>query len=109
RLIADAARYAPRPYRIVLLSDHGQSGGATFEDAHGTGLRELVRAGCGLAPTGREPGRRAGRRTGVEARAAARSALRRPEKGRRAAEEAACGGPPSDPIVLASGNLGLVS
>ncbi|WP_370673348.1 phage holin family protein, partial [Streptomyces sp. DvalAA-14] len=30
RMIADAARYAPRPYRIVLLSDHGQSGGETF-------------------------------------------------------------------------------
>lgn len=105
RLIADAARYAPRPYRIVLLSDHGQSGGETFEDAYGTGLRELVRAGCGLPPTGR-PTRR---RTGAEARAAARSALRRPEKGRRPAEEAACEGPPSDPIVLASGNLGLVS
>jgi uncharacterized membrane protein YvlD (DUF360 family) len=109
RLIADAARYAPRPYRIVLLSDHGQSGGETFEDTYGTGLREVVMAGCGLAPTGREPGRRARRRNGSEARAAARSALRRPERGRRAAEEAACEGPPSDPIVLASGNLGLVA
>ncbi|SHM55688.1 phage holin family protein [Actinacidiphila paucisporea] len=109
RLIADAARYAPRPYRIVLLSDHGQSAGETFEDAFGTGLRELVRTGCGLPPAGRESGRRARRRAGAEARAAARSALRRPEKGRRAAEEAACEGPPSDPVVLASGNLGLVA
>lgn len=105
RLIADAARYAPRPYRIVLLSDHGQSGGATFEDAYGISLRALVREGCGLPPGGRE--RR--RRTGAEARAAARSALRRPERGRRAAEEEACEGPASDPVVLASGNLGLVS
>jgi uncharacterized membrane protein YvlD (DUF360 family) len=105
RLIADAARYAPRPYRFVLLSDHGQSPGATFEDAYGTGLRELVRAGCGLPPGGREHRRRAG----TEARAAARSALRRPERGRWAPEEAECAGPPSDPVVLASGNLGLVA
>ncbi len=105
RLIADAARYAPRPYRFVLLSDHGQSGGATFEDAYGEGLREVVRAGCGLPPVSR--GR--GRRTGTEARAAARSALRRPERGRRAPEEAECAGPRSEPVVLASGNLGLVA
>ncbi|MFI1094316.1 phage holin family protein [Streptomyces sp. NPDC020917] len=105
RLIADAARYAPRPYRIVLLSDHGQSGGETFEGAYGVSLREVVRTGCGLADGG---GRGARRRSGAEARAAARSALRRPERGRRA-EEAECEGPPSEPIVLASGNLGLVA
>ncbi|WNI18641.1 phage holin family protein [Actinacidiphila sp. ITFR-21] len=103
RLIADAARYAPRPYRIVLLSDHGQSTGETFEGAYGVRLRELVRAGCGLA----DHGRRARRTGGAEARGAARTALRRPERGRRA-EEAECG-PPSEPVVLASGNLGLVT
>ncbi|WP_405589534.1 alkaline phosphatase family protein [Streptomyces sp. NBC_01190] len=105
RLIADAARYAPRPYRIVLLSDHGQSGGETFEAAYGTDLRELVRTGCGLTDAG---GRRVRRKGGAEARGAARTALRRPERG-RLAEEAECAGPPSEPIVLASGNLGLVS
>ncbi|WP_414720631.1 phage holin family protein [Streptomyces sp.] len=103
-LIADAARYAPRPYRIVLLSDHGQSTGETFEGAYGVHLRELVRTGCGLAESGR-PSRRKG---GAEARTAARTALRRPERG-RTAEEAECAGPPSEPIVLASGNLGLVT
>jgi uncharacterized membrane protein YvlD (DUF360 family) len=107
RLIADAARYAPRPYRIVLLSDHGQSGGETFEGAHGTTLRDLVRAGCGLAG-GTGGGRAARRGGGAEAREAARSALRRPERG-RGAEERECEGPPSEPIVLASGNLGLVA
>jgi uncharacterized membrane protein YvlD (DUF360 family) len=105
RLIADAARYAPRPYRIVLLSDHGQSAGETFESAYGTSLRELVRAGCGLGHSGR----RTRRRGGAEARTAARSALRRPERGRAAVEEAECAGPASDPVVLASGNLGLVT
>ncbi|WP_245771607.1 phage holin family protein [Actinacidiphila guanduensis] len=104
RLIADTARYAPRPYRFVLLSDHGQSGGETFEAAYGVGLRELVRTGCGLAPGGR----RARRKGGAEARTAARAALRRSERGRRA-EDAECEGPPEEPVVLASGNLGLVA
>jgi uncharacterized membrane protein YvlD (DUF360 family) len=109
RLIADAARYAPRGYRIVLLSDHGQSAGETFEGAYGTTLRDLVRSGCGLAGGhAHSRGRAARRRGGAEARAAARSALRRPERG-RSAEERECEGPPSEPIVLASGNLGLVT
>ncbi|MFJ1585736.1 alkaline phosphatase family protein [Streptomyces sp. NPDC088197] len=106
-LIADASRYAPRPYRIVLLSDHGQSEGETFESAYGVTFRELVRAGCGLAGTERQARRRAAR--GAEARAAARTALRRPEQERWAQEEAECAGPASQPVVLASGNLGLVA
>ena len=39
-----AAANAPRPYRFVVLSDHGQSQGATFEDRYGCSLGELVRA-----------------------------------------------------------------
>ncbi|MEW1657424.1 MULTISPECIES: phage holin family protein [unclassified Streptomyces] len=98
-LIAEAARHAPRPYRIVLLSDHGQSPGATFRDRYGLTLGDLVRAGCGLPVRGR-----AGRTpSGAEAREAARAALGRPEGtgdgDRRGAQ----------PVVLASGNLGLVS
>ncbi|WP_425282025.1 phage holin family protein [Streptomyces albofaciens] len=96
-LIADAAQYAPRRYRIVLLSDHGQSPGPTFLAAYGLGLEDLVRAGCGL-PVSRRAGRTA---SGAEAREAARAALHRPEG------TDGCG--PSDPVVLASGNLGLVS
>ena len=34
---------APRPYRLVVLSDHGQSQGATFLDRYGITLEELVR------------------------------------------------------------------
>jgi uncharacterized membrane protein YvlD (DUF360 family) len=36
-----AAR-APRPYRFVVLSDHGQSQGATFLQRHGLPLQDLV-------------------------------------------------------------------
>lgn len=105
RLIADASRYAPRPYRLVLLSDHGQSHGETFETAYGLTLKDLVRAGCGL------PVRRRARGTasGTEARAAARAALHRPERGGRAGEEQETAGPSSEPVVLASGNLALIS
>jgi uncharacterized membrane protein YvlD (DUF360 family) len=37
-----ARRYAPRPYEIVVLSDHGQTQGATFKQRNGYGLDELV-------------------------------------------------------------------
>jgi uncharacterized membrane protein YvlD (DUF360 family) len=38
-----ARRYAPRPYEIVVLSDHGQTQGATFLQRNGYGLEDLVR------------------------------------------------------------------
>jgi uncharacterized membrane protein YvlD (DUF360 family) len=41
--IARAGHYAPRPYEIVVLSDHGQTQGATFKQRNGYGLDELVR------------------------------------------------------------------
>jgi uncharacterized membrane protein YvlD (DUF360 family) len=40
--IERACRYAPRPYEIVVLSDHGQTQGATFKQRNGFGLDELV-------------------------------------------------------------------
>ena len=33
---------APRPYDLVILSDHGQSFGATFEQRYGLSLKELI-------------------------------------------------------------------
>jgi uncharacterized membrane protein YvlD (DUF360 family) len=41
--IVRALRYAPRPYHVVVLSDHGQTQGATFAQRNGYGLEELVR------------------------------------------------------------------
>jgi len=40
--IAAAARDAPREYRFVVLSDHGQSQGATFLDRYGVSLEDIV-------------------------------------------------------------------
>ena len=44
--IAAAARDAPRPYRFVVLSDHGQSQGETFLDRYGISLEDLVQEAC---------------------------------------------------------------
>lgn len=41
--IASAGRFAPRSYRLVVLSDHGQSQGATFLDRYGLTLEQLVK------------------------------------------------------------------
>jgi hypothetical protein len=102
-LIENVAEHAPRPYRIVVLSDHGQSPGETFQGRYGLTLGDLVRAGCGL------PVPRRARRThsGAEARAAVRAALRRPVEEKDGQHRHP--GRHSEPVVLASGNLGLVS
>lgn len=100
-LLARVADHAPRPYRLVVLSDHGQSPGETFHARYGLTLDDLVRVGCGL----HVPRRAEHTHSGTEARAAVRAALRRPveegEQHRPARRR--------EPIVLASGNLGLVS
>ncbi|WP_274563897.1 phage holin family protein [Streptomyces spiramyceticus] len=100
-LIVKVAEHAPRAYRIVLLSDHGQSPGQTFADAYGLTLADLVRAGCGLPV----PRRAARTVSASEARDAVRIALHRPV----VEGEDAHPGPGTDPVVLASGNLGLIS
>ncbi len=45
--IARAVADAPRPYRLVVLSDHGQSQGETFRDRYGETLEQVVREACG--------------------------------------------------------------
>ncbi|KAB8167710.1 hypothetical protein FH609_010635 [Streptomyces sp. 3MP-14] len=105
-LVLQAIDHAPRPYHLVLLSDHGQSEGPTFAGAFGLSLEELVRIGCGR-PVAAAPRRE---ESGAEARGVARVALHRPEQPaepapeRRAEPDAA-----TAPVVLASGNLGLVA
>ncbi|MCS0638560.1 phage holin family protein [Streptomyces sp. LP05-1] len=101
-LIAEAVEHAPRPYRLVLLSDHGQSPGETFESAYGLTLKDLVRAASGLPV----PRRAQRTRSGAEARYALRSAVRLPSA---EWQEEPAAGHDSEPVVLASGNLGLIS
>jgi uncharacterized membrane protein YvlD (DUF360 family) len=46
RRVEIAAADAPRPYRLVVLADHGQSQGTTFEDRFGLTLEALVLSAC---------------------------------------------------------------
>jgi hypothetical protein len=48
--IAREAKRAPRPYRLVVLSDHGQSQGETFLDRYGLSLDELVHQAAETSP-----------------------------------------------------------
>jgi uncharacterized membrane protein YvlD (DUF360 family) len=41
--VESALAYAPRPYHLIVLSDHGQSEGYTFETAYGVNLEQLVK------------------------------------------------------------------
>jgi len=40
--LESAAQQAPRPYHLILLSDHGQSSGATFKQRYGVTLEQFV-------------------------------------------------------------------
>jgi uncharacterized membrane protein YvlD (DUF360 family) len=100
--IARACLYAPRPYKLVVLSDHGQTQGATFKQRNGYGLDELIQRSL-------EDGTVAPMSGGDENDAAVGQALS--EATGRAAPESA--GPKDgvsaqDVVVLGSGNLGLV-
>jgi uncharacterized membrane protein YvlD (DUF360 family) len=99
--IARARRYAPRPYEIVVLSDHGQTQGATFLQRNGYSLSELVSRNL-------SSGKVAAARAGDENDAMVGHAVKEATgsaAGAGAAEEDA---PPTESSVLASGNLGLV-
>lgn len=119
-LLEKVCEVAPREYRIVVMSDHGQSLGPTFADAYGVTLAGLVAALMGDAPhavdvpsgedTGpvnallatvfpsrAEPGPLAGRR-------------RRPRapRGAAATPPEELGTSPPEVVVVGGGNLGAV-
>ena len=97
--IERARRYAPRPYEIVVLSDHGQTQGATFKQRNGYGLDELVERSLaqgdvsGIAGGDEQSsmvGHAVGEATGKQAKRPKNDVSDR------------------DVVVLGSGNLGLV-
>jgi uncharacterized membrane protein YvlD (DUF360 family) len=98
--IARARRYAPRPYEIVVLSDHGQTQGATFKQRNGYGLDELVRRSLG-------PGRVTAVAGGDEQSAMVKHAVRE-ATGHEPAKRSRSDVADRDVVVLGSGNLGLV-
>ncbi len=101
--IERARRYAPRPYKIVVLSDHGQTQGATFKQRNGYDLHALVERSLTDASVTRLG---EGDENDVAVGHAVNEAI-----GRHASAEGADGdgaGSGSEVIVLGSGNLGLI-
>jgi hypothetical protein len=95
-----ARRYAARPYAIVVLSDHGQTQGATFKQRNGYGLDDLVERSLESTPVAEVAG-------GDEQAAMVGNALDEAtgkKKPKRAKNDVS--GLPA--VVLGSGNLGLV-
>ncbi|MBX5470794.1 MAG: phage holin family protein [Thermoleophilaceae bacterium] len=97
--IEAAASHGPRPYRFVVLSDHGQSQGATFQDRYGASLEDLV---IGASEAGEA--QVAADESDVAA-GYARASLGRSEPRQGAEAE----GDVPELSVMASGCLGLIS
>jgi uncharacterized membrane protein YvlD (DUF360 family) len=98
-----ARRYAARPYDIVVLSDHGQTQGATFKQRNGYGLDELVdrsleNAGVAKVEAGDENQSTVGRAVDEASGGKAPKAKKKSKKDVSGEQV----------VVLASGNLGLV-
>jgi len=125
-----AAQLAPRPYHFVVLSDHGQSMGATFKQRYGQTLSDVVKTL--ISPEHRVASAEmtvedwgnvnlalsaAVEQDGRTARLLRRAAQRRTQSGEVAlgpnadatVQEEQREGMTDDVIVLASGNLGLIS
>ena len=99
--IERARRYAPRPYEIVVLSDHGQTQGATFLQRNGYGLEDLVRRALSGGTVAKVE---AGDENDTAVGRAVNEATGRAGGDEDPGDDAGGG----DVIVLGSGNLGLV-
>lgn len=104
--VANARAYAPRPYEIVVLSDHGQTQGATFKQRNGYGLDELVERS--LEGTDGMVSLMGGDEIDTVAGAALGEATGRPVD--KEDTRSAAGVPVGDQhtVVMGSGNLGLI-
>ena len=120
---------APRPYRLVVLADHGQSQGATFLQRYGVTLEEVVRSACDatdvVSAAGGEDEAMAYLSAGLTEVARDETAtgrtVKRVTRGRRADGvvaldddtrkelDEASGDTPPELSVMASGCLGLIS
>ena len=102
--IERSRRFAARPYSIVVLSDHGQTQGATFKQRNGYGLDELVERSLSTGTVGGVAG-------GDEQASMVGHAFGEAtgkgsdDKKEKKAKNDVSG---RDVIVLGSGNLGLV-
>jgi len=127
RSVEHVAKTAPRDYRLVVLSDHGQTQGATFLQRYGYDLEELVRRSVSFGTTVGGPSTYA--KTGAGAgvakgqsdwehvatvdEALKESGVATGRLGRALAKRLGTAPAPpavmTDLVVMASGNLGIVS
>ena len=130
--IEAALRDAPRPYHLVVLSDHGQSQGTTFLDRYGASLEQLVTSACEVESVHAAKGgsdealgylgaglTEAAAADGVPARAVRRATRRRRLEGAvrlgmkegdaEPGRDGSADGRPPELSVMASGCLGLIS
>ena len=99
--IERARRYAPRPYEIVVLSDHGQTQGATFKQRNGYGLDELVERSLSRGDvTGIEGGDEQHSMVGLAVTEATGTTSGKKKPKNDVSDR--------DVVVLGSGNLGLI-
>src|SRR6187401_1587167 len=95
-----ARRFAPRPYEIVVLSDHGQTQGATFKQRNGYALADLIERS--LESTGVEKIEGGDEQHAMVGNAVGEATGKKPKKPDKkdVSQQRA--------VVLGSGNLGLV-
>ena len=98
--IEDARRYAPRPYELVVLSDHGQTQGATFKQRNGYGLEDLVERSLADGEVAAFAG--GDEQTAMVGHAVGEATGSKPKK--RAKNDVS----DRHVVVLGSGNLGLI-
>ena len=97
--IERARKYAPRPYEIVVLSDHGQTQGATFLQRNGYGLADLVERSLSGAQVAKVAGGDEQHQMVGNALGEATGTKQKPKKNDVSDRQV---------VVLGSGNLGLV-
>jgi uncharacterized membrane protein YvlD (DUF360 family) len=99
--IERARRHAPRPYEIVVLSDHGQTQGATFKQRNGFGLDDLVKGAVETRDVAEYAGGDEQHAMVGHAIGEATGRKGKPKKSKKDVSD-------QDVIVLGSGNLGLI-
>ena len=99
--IERARRYAPRPYEIVLLSDHGQTQGPTFKQRNGYSLEDLVERSLERLDVTAVAG-------GDEQSAMVGHAMSEATGGSKQEKRAKNDVSDREVVVLGSGNLGLI-
>jgi len=96
-----ARRYAPRPYELVVLSDHGQTQGATFKQRNGYGLHELVEQSLSQGTVASVAG--GDEQDAMVGHAVGEATGHQPKKKRSKNDVSG-----EQVVVLGSGNLGLI-